>query len=96
MHHIFEIFPLTKNKKLKNNFNRYTSERLNVPHVCCIVGLTVFIAKQQVTRWIDQSTLYVYEYIKKDNETIHLENILTRNTAQLGYSGIIQYNSMHE
>ena len=40
--------------------------------------------------------LYVYEYTQKGNETIHLENILTRNTAQLGYSGIIQYNSMYE
>ena len=40
--------------------------------------------------------LYVYEYIQKDNETIHMENILTRNTEQLEYNGIIQYTSMYE
>ena len=40
--------------------------------------------------------ILVYEYIQKGNETIHLENILTRNTAQLGYNGIIQYNSMYD
>ena len=37
----------------------------------------------------------IYEHIKTGNETIHLENILTRNTAQLRYSGIIQCDSMY-
>ena len=36
------------------------------------------------------------KYIPKGNKTIHLENILTRNTEQLGYSGIIRCNSMYE
>ena len=33
---------------------------------------------------------------KKTTKTIHLKSMLTRNTAQLGYSGIIQYDSMYE
>ena len=33
---------------------------------------------------------------KKTTKTIHLENILTRDTAQLGHSDIVQYNSMYE
>ena len=40
--------------------------------------------------------MIVYEYFQKGNETIYLKNILTRNTGQLGYSGIIQYNTMNK
>ena len=39
--------------------------------------------------------LYIYEYILKSNETMHLENILTRKTTQLGYSGIFECNGIY-
>ena len=79
------------------------SHNYNMRHIAYKIPHCKTYTKQNTLTYVGQKLWniiimknhIIYEHIKTGNETIHPKNILTRNTAQLRYSSIIQCDSMY-